>query len=66
MKSCLPDDIPFGAIVSLVNRSQFVVLNDRLRPRGLSREEGLLFRGLMHQVAENSFLILKKDGDLRR
>ena len=36
MKSCLPDDIPFGAIVSLINRSKFVFLNDRLRPLGLS------------------------------
>ena len=36
MKSCLPDDIPLGAIVSLVNRSKFVFLNNRLRPLGLS------------------------------
>jgi DNA-binding MarR family transcriptional regulator len=36
MKSCLPDDIPFGAIVSLINRSKIVFLNDRLRPLGLS------------------------------
>ena len=36
MKSCLPDDIPFGAIVSLINRSKFVFLNNRLRPLGLS------------------------------
>ena len=36
MKSCLPDDIPFGAVVSLVNRSKFVFLNNRLRPLGLS------------------------------
>jgi DNA-binding MarR family transcriptional regulator len=36
MKPCLPDDIPFGAVVSLVNRSKFVFLNNRLRPLGLS------------------------------
>jgi len=36
MKSCLPDDIPFGAVVSLINRSRFVFLNNRLRPLGLS------------------------------
>ena len=36
MKSCLPEDIPFGAVVSLVNRSKFVFLNNRLRPLGLS------------------------------
>jgi DNA-binding MarR family transcriptional regulator len=35
MKSCLPDDIPFGAIVSLINRSKFVFLSNRLRPMGL-------------------------------
>jgi hypothetical protein len=35
MKSCLPDDIPSGAIVSLVNRSKFAFLNNRLRPPGL-------------------------------
>jgi DNA-binding MarR family transcriptional regulator len=36
MKSCSPDDIPFGAVVSLVSRSKSVFLNDRLRPLGLS------------------------------
>ncbi len=36
MKPCLPDDIPFGAVVSLVSRSKFVFLNNRLRPLGLS------------------------------
>lgn len=36
MKSCSPDDIPLGALVSLVNRSKFVFLNNRLRPLGLS------------------------------
>jgi len=36
MKPCLPEDIPFGAVVSLLNRSKFVFLNDRLRPLGLS------------------------------
>lgn len=36
MKRCLPEDIPFGAVISLVNRSKFVFLNDRLRPAGLS------------------------------
>jgi hypothetical protein len=35
MKPRLPDDIPPGAIVSLVNRSRFVFLNNRLRPPGL-------------------------------
>lgn len=36
MKSCLPDDIPFGAVVSLIYRSRFVFLNNHLRPLGLS------------------------------
>jgi MarR family transcriptional regulator, temperature-dependent positive regulator of motility len=36
MKSCSPGDIPFGAVVSLVNRSRYVFLNNRLRPLGLS------------------------------
>jgi DNA-binding MarR family transcriptional regulator len=36
MRSCSPDEIPFGAIVSLINRSKIVFLNDRLRPLGLS------------------------------
>jgi MarR family transcriptional regulator, temperature-dependent positive regulator of motility len=36
MKPCLPDDVPFGAVVSLVNRSRYVFLNDRLLPLGLS------------------------------
>lgn len=36
MKRCLPEDIPFGAVVSLINRSKYVFLNDRLMPMGLS------------------------------
>jgi MarR family transcriptional regulator, temperature-dependent positive regulator of motility len=36
MKPYLPEDIPFGAIVSLISRSRFIFLNDRLRPLGLS------------------------------
>lgn len=36
MKPCLPEEIPFGAVVSLINRSKYVYLNDRLRPLGLS------------------------------
>lgn len=36
MKPCLPEDIPFGAVVSLIYRSRYVFLNDRLRPLGLS------------------------------
>lgn len=36
MEPHLPDDIPFGAVVSLVSRSKSVFLNNRLRPLGLS------------------------------
>ena len=36
MKSCSPDDIPFGAVISLISRSKSVFLNNRLRPLGLS------------------------------
>ena len=36
MKPTEPEDIPFGAVVSLINRSKCVFLNDRLRPLGLS------------------------------
>jgi DNA-binding MarR family transcriptional regulator len=36
LKPCLPEDIPFGAVVSLLGRSKFVFLNSRLRPLGLS------------------------------
>jgi DNA-binding MarR family transcriptional regulator len=36
MTRCSPDDIPFGAVVSLVNRSKYVFLNNRLRPLDLS------------------------------
>ena len=36
MKPCSPEDIPFGAVVSLINRSKYVFLNNRLRPLGLS------------------------------
>lgn len=36
MKPCLPEDIPFWAIVSLINRSKFVFLNNQIRPLGLS------------------------------
>ena len=36
MKSCFPDDIPFGATVSITSRGRSVFLNDRLRPLGLS------------------------------
>jgi MarR family transcriptional regulator, temperature-dependent positive regulator of motility len=36
MRPVLPDDIPFGAVVSLSSRSRFVFLNNHLRPLGLS------------------------------
>ncbi|MCK9579959.1 MAG: MarR family transcriptional regulator [Methanoregula sp.] len=36
MKSPICEDIPFGAVISLTNRSKFIFLNDRLRPLGLS------------------------------
>ncbi|WP_321506092.1 MarR family transcriptional regulator [uncultured Methanoregula sp.] len=36
MNSPIPDDIPFGAILSIINRGRFVFLNDHLRPLGLS------------------------------
>lgn len=36
MKPWLPEDISFGAVVSIISRSKFVFLNDRLRPLGLS------------------------------
>jgi len=36
MKPCRPEDIPFGAVISLVNRSRYVFLNNRLQPLGLS------------------------------
>jgi len=36
MKPCVPEDIPFGAVISLISRSRYVFLNDRLRPLGLS------------------------------
>lgn len=36
MKPCLPEDIPFGAVVSIASRSKFIFFNDRLRPLDLS------------------------------
>jgi DNA-binding MarR family transcriptional regulator len=30
------EEIPFGAVISLINRSKYVFLNNRLRPLGLS------------------------------
>lgn len=36
MEPHLPDDIPFGAVVSLINRSKSIFLNNRLLPLGLS------------------------------
>ncbi len=36
MKPGLPEDIPFGAVFSLISRSKFVFLNNRLWPLGLS------------------------------
>ena len=36
MKSCSPETIPFGAVISLINRSKYIFLNDSLRPLGLS------------------------------
>ncbi len=36
MKSCVPENISFGAAVSLISRSKSVYLNDRLRAVGLS------------------------------
>lgn len=36
MKSCLPDEIPFGAVVSVINRGRSVFLNNRLRQLHLS------------------------------
>jgi MarR family transcriptional regulator, temperature-dependent positive regulator of motility len=34
--SVLPCDIPFGAIISIINRGRLIFLNNRLRPLGLS------------------------------
>ena len=36
MKPCSLENIPFGAVISLTNRSKYVFLNDRLRSLGLS------------------------------
>ena len=36
MTPCSAEEIPFGAVVSLINRSKYVFLNNRLRPLGLS------------------------------
>lgn len=36
MKPCSPEDIPFGAVVSIASRSKFIFLNDRLRPLDLT------------------------------
>ena len=36
MIPCSAEEIPFGAVVSLINRSKFVFLNNRLQPLGLS------------------------------
>jgi DNA-binding MarR family transcriptional regulator len=36
MDPCLSDDIPLGAVVSLISRGRSVFLNNRLRPLGLS------------------------------
>ncbi|MFA4860452.1 MarR family winged helix-turn-helix transcriptional regulator [Methanoregula sp.] len=36
MNSPISDDIPFGAIVSIINRGKFIFLNDRLRRLDLS------------------------------
>ena len=34
--SCFSEEIPFGALISIINRGKFIFLNDRLRPLGLS------------------------------
>jgi DNA-binding MarR family transcriptional regulator len=36
MNAPVPDDIPFGAMVSIINRGKFIFLNERLIPLGLS------------------------------
>jgi DNA-binding MarR family transcriptional regulator len=36
MKPCIPEEMPFGAVFSLVSRSKFVFLNNRLWPLDLS------------------------------
>ena len=36
MNSPISDDIPFGAIISIINRGKFIFLNNRLRPLDLS------------------------------
>jgi DNA-binding MarR family transcriptional regulator len=36
MRPCQPEDIPFGAIISLVHRNRYGFLNNHLQPLGLS------------------------------
>jgi MarR family transcriptional regulator, temperature-dependent positive regulator of motility len=36
IKSSCTDEIPFGAIISIIDRGRFIYLNNRLRPLGLS------------------------------
>jgi MarR family transcriptional regulator, temperature-dependent positive regulator of motility len=36
MQPPVPEEIPFGAILSIANRGRFIFLNNRLRPLGLS------------------------------
>jgi MarR family transcriptional regulator, temperature-dependent positive regulator of motility len=36
MPSPVPEEIPFGAILSIASRGRFIFLNNRLRPLGLS------------------------------
>ena len=36
MKACTSEDMPFGAVISIINRSKYIFLNDQLMPLGLS------------------------------
>jgi len=49
MYPSIPDDIPFGAVLSITSRERFIFLNERLLPLGLSFGQFPILMRLSHE-----------------
>jgi MarR family transcriptional regulator, temperature-dependent positive regulator of motility len=49
MCQSIPDEIPFGAVLTIVTRERFIFLNERLRPLGLTFGQFPVLMRLSHE-----------------
>jgi DNA-binding MarR family transcriptional regulator len=49
MCQAITDDVPFGAVISIISRERFIFLNERLRPLGLTSGQFPVLMRLSHE-----------------